>query len=131
MISVGLLLTRHPPGRVSPIMPEVMQLLRARGVAVEAIYPEEGLVDLGRLDVAHDLYVLKSGSDTALSLAGALHSAGASILNPYPVSAACRDKIVLSLVLRGAGVPLPETYVATHPSELHRVVSAGPIVVKP
>jgi ribosomal protein S6--L-glutamate ligase len=131
VISVGFLLTRHPPDRVSPIMPEVMQLLRARGAAVEAIHPEEGLVDLGLLDVAHDLYVLKSGSDTALSLAGALHSAGAAILNPYPVSAACRDKIILTQVLRGARVPLPETYVAAHPSELHRVVSAGPIVVKP
>lgn len=131
VISIGFLLTRHPPERVSPIMPEVLRLLGDRGAMVHAIYPAESLTDLGSLEVEHDLYVLKSGTDAALSLAGALHAAGAAILNPYHVSAACRDKIVLTQVLRGAGVPVPDTYVATHPAQLGALLEAGPIVVKP
>jgi ribosomal protein S6--L-glutamate ligase len=130
-IGVAFLLTRHPSQRLSPIMPDVVRRLGDRGARVETIYPEEMLTDLGSLDLAHDLYVLKSKTDTTLSLAGALHAAGAAILNPYPVSTACRDKIVLSAVLRAAGVPQPETWVATDPTQLGPLLDAGPIVVKP
>jgi ribosomal protein S6--L-glutamate ligase len=130
-IGVAFLLTRHQSQRLSPIMPDVVRRLGDRGARVETIYPEEMLTDLGSLDVAHDLYVLKSKTDTTLSLAGALHAAGAAILNPYPVSTACRDKIVLSAVLRAAGVPQPETWVATDPTQLGPLLDAGPIVVKP
>jgi ribosomal protein S6--L-glutamate ligase len=130
-ISIGFLLRRHPPERASPIIPEVIRLLQGRGASVEAIYADELLTDIGTLGVAHDLYVLKSKTDTTLSLAGVLHAAGAAILNPYPVSAACRDKIVLTGVLRGAGVPLPETYVTGQPAPLAELLQAGPIVVKP
>lgn len=130
-LSVGLLLTRHPSERVSPIMPEVVRLLEARGSVVEVIYPDERLTDLGRLEVSHDLYVLKSGTDGALSLAGALHDAGASVLNPYPVAAACRDKIILTQALRRSGAPLPDTFAAGEPTQLEPLLAAGPIVVKP
>lgn len=128
---MGFLLSRHPSHRASPIFPEVMRRLDDRGASVEAIYPEESLIHLGRLRVAHDLYVLKSKTDAALSLAGALHAAGAVILNPYPVTAACRDKIVVSQLLRQAGVPVPDSYVAGHPDELAGLLGDGPIVVKP
>jgi ribosomal protein S6--L-glutamate ligase len=83
------------------------------------------------LDAKHDLYVLKSGTETALSLAGALHAAGAAILNPYPVASACRDKIVLTQVLARAGVPVPETFVAGAVTQLEPRLADGPLVVKP
>jgi ribosomal protein S6--L-glutamate ligase len=130
-IGVAFLLTRHPSQRLGPIMPDVVRRLRERGARVETIYPEEMLTDLASLDVRHDLYVLKSKTDTTLSVAGALHAAGATILNPYPVSTACRDKIVLSRALRAAGVPQPDTWVATDPMQLESLLDAGPIVVKP
>jgi ribosomal protein S6--L-glutamate ligase len=94
-VRIAFLLVRRPE-RVSPIFPEVARLLEARGAAVELVYPDEGSLDLADVSVEHDLYVLKSGSETALSLAGVLASLGAHLLNPYAVAAACRDKVVAS-----------------------------------
>jgi ribosomal protein S6--L-glutamate ligase len=128
---IGLILVRHPDERESPIMPEVARLLSAHGADVDSLYPDEELADLGRLGVQHDLYVLKSGTETALSLAGALHESGATILNPYPVAAACRDKVLTTHALRAAGVPLPDTYVAARPEQLEPLLEQGPLVVKP
>jgi ribosomal protein S6--L-glutamate ligase len=128
---IGLILVRHPAERQSPIMPEVAQFLSRRGAEVARLYPDEVAVDLGRLRVEHDLYVLKSGTETALSLAGALHESGASILNPYPVAAACRDKVLATRLLRTAGVPLPDTYVAARPEQLEPLLKEGSLVVKP
>src|SRR5207248_7385754 len=91
---ICVLFVKHPPERKSPILPEIVRLLRERGDVVDLSYPDEALTDLSRLRVEHDLYVLKSGSEAALSLAGALHAQGAAILNPYPAAAALRDKIV-------------------------------------
>jgi ribosomal protein S6--L-glutamate ligase len=128
---IGLILVRHPVERQSPIMPEVARLLSQRGAEVDRLYPDEVAVDLGRLRVEHDLYVLKSGTETALSLAGALHEAGANIINPYPVAAACRDKVLATRLLRTAGVPLPDTYVAARPEQLEPLLKEGSLVVKP
>jgi ribosomal protein S6--L-glutamate ligase len=128
---VGLILVRHPVERESPIMPEVVRLLSERGVDVDRLYPDDEVADLGSLQVEHDLYVLKSGTETALGLAGALHACGASILNPYPVAAACRDKVVTTQVLRAAEVPLPDSYVAARPEQLEPLLEQGPLVVKP
>jgi ribosomal protein S6--L-glutamate ligase len=131
MLSVGFLLTSHPSERDSPIFPEVMRLLADRGARVDVIHPDETLVDLGNLDVAHNLYVLKAKTDTALSLAGALDSAGAAILNPYPVSAACRDRTLVGRLLGDAGIPVPATWAATDPVLFAHLLKDGPIVVKP
>lgn len=129
--TIAFLLTRRPPTRVSPVMPEVARQLACRGARVERIYPDGAVTGLTSLDPRHDLYVLKSATDTALSVAGALHAAGAATLNPYPVAAACRDKIVLTQILRRAGVPIPDTFVAGSYSQLEPLLSDGPLVVKP
>jgi ribosomal protein S6--L-glutamate ligase len=130
-VRIALILLRHPIEHLSPIMPEVARLLSRRGADVDCLYPDDEATDLGRLRVEHDLYVLKSGTETALSLAGALHEAGATILNPYPVAAACRDKALATQLLRLAGVPLPETYVAARAEQLEPLLDQGPLVVKP
>jgi glutathione synthase/RimK-type ligase-like ATP-grasp enzyme len=114
-----------------PIWSQVADRLAHRGAQVELLWPEEGLIDLGRVRVEHDLYVLKSGSPLGLSFAGSLHAAGAAILNPYPVAAMCRDKIVTSHVLAAAGVPTPETWVTDDAGLLRGLLDGGPIVVKP
>jgi ribosomal protein S6--L-glutamate ligase len=128
---IAFLLVRHPPTRRSPIFPEVVERLRARGAEVDVLYPGEEARSLDALVLDHDLYVLKAGTEVALSLAGALHTLGAAILNPYPVSEMCRDKIVASRALSEAGVPTPATYVASRPDELLPLLEDGPIVVKP
>ncbi|HZX96553.1 MAG TPA: hypothetical protein VFE90_18690 [Myxococcales bacterium] len=128
---IALLMVKHPPERKSPIMPEVIRLLRERGASVDVIYPDESLTDLSSLRVRHDLYVLKSGTDRALSMAGALHAQGAVVLNPYPVAAALRDKVVSTRVLQAAGVPVPATWLARDPMELLPLLRDGALVVKP
>jgi ribosomal protein S6--L-glutamate ligase len=128
---IALILVRHPDERQSPIMPEVARLLSERGADVERLYPDEDAVDLRDVRVRHDLYVLKSGTETALSLAGALHESGANILNPYPVAAACRDKVLTTHALSRAGVPLPDSYVAARPEHLKPLLDEGALVVKP
>jgi ribosomal protein S6--L-glutamate ligase len=126
-----MLMARHPRSKVSPVLPEVVELLSAWGAEVETICPDDRLTRLSDVQASHDMYVLKSGSELALSLAGALHAAGAKILNPYPVAAACRDKVIATRVLQSAGVPTPETYLASNVSELTPLLDDGPLVVKP
>jgi ribosomal protein S6--L-glutamate ligase len=128
---IAFLLKRpRDPGGQS-VMPEVVRLLADRGVDVDVIDPEDRVTDLTALRPECDLYVLKLRTDTTLSIAGALHAAGAAILNPYPVAAACRDKVVASQLLRAAGVPLPETYVAGRPEQLAPLLERGPMILKP
>ena len=130
-MKIGILMQRHPLTRISPIMPEVIRLLRKWKVTVDLIYPEEQLINLTSISVKHDFYVLKSDTDLSLSLAGALHAAGAVILNPYPVAAMLRNKIIATQKLKAAGVPVPETYVASSLKELAPLLNEGPLVIKP
>lgn len=127
---IAMILVQHPKTRHSPVMPEVTRLLREWGAQVDVVQPDEAVTDLSRLPEA-DLYVLKSGTDLALSLAGALHEQGAAIVNPYPAAVACRDKVVASRVLQRAGVPVPETWVTTRPRDLSGLLDGGSLVVKP
>jgi ribosomal protein S6--L-glutamate ligase len=128
---IGMIMVRHPETRISPIMPQVVTLLREWGADVDVIEPDETVTDLGRLRVEHDLYVLKSGTDLALSIAGALHAQGATIVNSYPASVACRDKVVATRMLQASGVPVPETWITTRPRELAGLLADEPLVCKP
>jgi ribosomal protein S6--L-glutamate ligase len=130
-VRIGWVAMRGSANRVSPIMPEVVRLLSEWGATVETIHPEDALTDLSMVRVEHDLYVLKSGTELALSLAGALDAAGAAILNPYPVAAMCRDKVIATRVLQAAGVPVPDTFVTHDPWRLAALLDNGPLVVKP
>ena len=112
-------------------MPAVVEALAESGAIVEVIHPVEGILDLSKVRVEHDLYVLRHTSGLSLSLAGALHELGAVIVNPYPVSAALKDKIVASRTLEAAGVPTPAAYVASQPQQLLALLDLGPLVVKP
>ena len=127
IVRIGFLMLSHPQTRKSPVMPEVVRLLTEWGAEVQIIQPESHLLDLSRLRVEHDLYVLKAKSDIALSIAACLHAHGATILNSYPVSVTLRDKIVTFEALEAAGVPVPKTYVASRPNQLTRPLEDGPL----
>jgi ribosomal protein S6--L-glutamate ligase len=129
-LRIGFLLPRYSPDGKSQ-MPLVMRLLEDAGVIVDVVRPTTRIIDVSRLEIEHDLYVLKKISGLALSLAGALHSRGAAIVNPYPVTVALYDKIIMSRILQAAGVPTPATYVVSRPEELAPLLDAGPLVVKP
>lgn len=123
-------LMQGPPGS-HVLWSDVGRRLTEGGADVEFLFPDTSLNDLSHVRAEHDLYVLKSGSALGLSMAGALHAAGAQILNPYPVAAMCRDKIVTSAVLSAGGVPTPETWVTEDTGHLRGLLESGPIVVKP
>ena len=128
---IAFLMLRHPAERKSPVMPEVHAHLRQWGARVDIIYLEEQLVDVSRIPIEYDLYVLKSKTELAFSVAGALHAAGATILNPYPTSIVLRDKIATFGILHAAGLPVPETFVASRVDQLLPLLDDGPLVVKP
>jgi ribosomal protein S6--L-glutamate ligase len=130
-VRIGILMARHRSSRKSPLMPEVLRLLRDWGATVDLIYPDDRCTELETLRVEHDLYVLKSETEMALSVAGALHAVGAPILNPWPVATMMKDKIAALRRLSAAGVPVPETHVTSTPQSLVPLLESGPIVVKP
>ena len=129
-LRIGFLVPSYSPQSTSH-MPTVMRALSDAGVVVDVIHPVKQMLELSDVRVEHDLYVLKKTSRLALSIAGALHAQGAVIVNPYPVSVALRDKIITSRILQSAGVPTPDTYVASRPERLESLLDGGPLVVKP
>jgi ribosomal protein S6--L-glutamate ligase len=116
---------------LNPVIEETLHQLRQRGARVEVIYPEQEFTRLTELQVEYDLYLLKSGTDRALSLGGALHMLGAATLNPYPIVAMMRNKIIVTCALEAAGVPVPESFIATTASDLEALLAAGPLIYKP
>ena len=129
-LRIGFLVPSYSPQSTSH-MPTVMRALSDAGVVVDVIHPVKQMLELSDVRVEHDLYVLKKTSRLALSIAGALHAQGAVIVNPYPVTVALRDKIITSRILQSAGVPTPDTYVASRPERLESLLGGGPLVVKP
>jgi ribosomal protein S6--L-glutamate ligase len=130
-MKIGILMMEHSKTRKQSVMPDVVQILTDWGVTVDLIYPEQQLVDVANIRIEHDLYVLKASSNLAMSMAGALHAIGASVLNPYPVAATLRDKIITERILRMAGVPTPDTYVADRAEHLAPLLVEGPLIIKP
>lgn len=128
---IGIITARLASGSLGPLMTEVVELLSEWDVEVEVIRPEREPIDACRLAPVCDLYVLRSGGDIALSLAGALQITGARILNPYPATAACRDKLLATRILRSASVPVPDTFAAERASMLAPLLDEGPLVVTP
>src|SRR5256885_9411036 len=114
MMRFGVLM-RRPRGAHATPMTDAIAQLAADGASVELLHPSESPIDLSRVRVAHDLYVLKEKTDLTLSFAAALHAAGATILNSFPVSLRLRDKVLTCKVLEAAGVP---TRSEEHTSEL-------------
>jgi ribosomal protein S6--L-glutamate ligase len=123
-------------GRYKPTdrghLPRVARLLEDWGATVEWIHVAgDGLIDVAEVRIEHDLYVLKDKSDLAMSFAASLHAVGAAILNPYPVSAMLRDKIVTFQVLQAAGLPVPQSFIASEVEQLRAALHEGPLIVKP
>src|SRR5438552_18243540 len=113
-VRVGFLLP-HYSQKSRSLMPDVVRALGESGALVDVIHPVDGMVDLSKVRVQHDLYVLRHTSGLSLSLAGALHALAAAIVNRYLVSAALRDNIIASPNFHAQGVRNPATYLASHP----------------
>lgn len=130
-MKIGFILGYQRPSSRSWLH-QVIDLLRSWGGTVDEIYPGKGLIDLSKVCVEHDLYVLKpSDSDLALSYAGILHGLGARILNSYPVSAMLRDKVLTTQKIQRAGIPVPHTVAVLKAEQVRELLDTGPLIVKP
>jgi ribosomal protein S6--L-glutamate ligase len=125
------ILVRRVPPVPSPVLVEAFELLERRGFEVHSGIPEEMLFEPDRIEVEHDLYLLKSHTELSLSVAGVLHARGARLLNPYPSCIATQNKIVAARRLRAAGVPIPRCWVTGDLALLEPVVAERPLIVKP
>jgi glutathione synthase/RimK-type ligase-like ATP-grasp enzyme len=130
-MNVCFLLERGSPPRTNPIMEEVYRRLEARGVGVAALYPEESVVRLDALRVEADLYLLKSDTEFAFSLAVALEHIGARVLNSFRACALAKDKMLAAMILQQAGLPAPRAYAAAHPSLLKSACADQALIFKP
>jgi ribosomal protein S6--L-glutamate ligase len=130
-MKIAIVSARSESSGGGSVMREAIDLLEEKGAAVDVVSPEEGPINLGSLRPEHDLYILKSGTETALSLIGSLHAAGAATLNPYPIVVEMKNKVIATKVLHAAGVPLPDTFVAAEATQLTPILGEGPLVVKP
>jgi ribosomal protein S6--L-glutamate ligase len=110
---------------------EVFDILERRGFQVESGIPEEAVARPDRLRIEHDLYILKSHTELALSVAGVFETLGAHLLNPYPSCITTQDKIVASRRLSAAGVPVPRCWITGDAALLAPIAEETPLIVKP
>jgi ribosomal protein S6--L-glutamate ligase len=125
-----ILETRNPP-RPNQIIVEAAALLQMRGAQVRLIYPEQELWRLDTLRVDADLYLLKSDSELALSLAHSLELLGGRVLNPYDTCRKVKDKTVTAALLCRSGIPTPPSYAAGHPRQLKYQLQGSSLILKP
>jgi ribosomal protein S6--L-glutamate ligase len=110
---------------------EAGALLKQRGVEVAMRYPEEEVVRLDRLAVDADVYLLKSNTELALSLATAVEGLGGRVLNSAFATGLAKNKVAVAAALRQAGVPTPPSLVAGRPAQLAPRLAGGPLIFKP
>lgn len=121
----------EPPRSPSSVTFDVVEGLRAAGSDLEIVSERDRLVDLDAFSFDYDLYLFKSHSPLAESLAAAAHYRGGLLLNDYPATMKVRDKILTCALLLGAGVPTPRTFVTDSVEALRPVAARMPLVVKP
>jgi len=130
-VKICFLLTHRVPDVPSPVLREVYAQLARRGHVVEGWIPEDRLLRADTLEPDADLYILKSHTEHALSLAAVLHDRGAHLLNPYPASLSAQDKITAARRLHAAGVPTPPTWITADLQSAVPLLGDGPLIVKP
>jgi glutathione synthase/RimK-type ligase-like ATP-grasp enzyme len=121
----------EPPRSQTSVTYDVINGLKQGGAEVEIVTERAGLVDLEHFKFDYDLYLFKSHSPLAESLAAAAHYRDAKLLNEYPATMKVRDKVLTCTMLLQAGIPTPRTFVTDSIENLRSVVRDMPIVVKP
>jgi ribosomal protein S6--L-glutamate ligase len=114
-----------------PAYVSAMALLADRDFTVSRGVPEAALLCPDRLCVRHDLYVLASRSELAMSVAAVLHDRGGQFLNPFPACALAQDRITAASRLAAAGVRVPRSWVTADFAMLCELAADRPVIVKP
>jgi len=118
-------------GHINPVTAEVIAHLEERGARVDLVVPEASCFDVAAIRPEHDLYVLKSKTPLALSVAGVLAMAGAAVVNTVESCELIRDKVATTALLARAGVPVPPSWATGDAALLQPLLEEGPMWVKP
>lgn len=121
----------EPPRSPSSVTFQIIEGLKSSGAGVEIVTERTGLVDLQNFKFDYDLYLFKSHSPLAESLAAAAHYRGCKLLNEYPATMKVRDKVLTCTMLLQAGIPTPRTFLTDNIETLRPIVREIPIIVKP
>ena len=109
--------------------------LRKRGVECDRIDPRDVVFELGGNGLGeYDAALIRCLSHSqAYYITRWLESTGMPAISPHRVVAACGDKLITSVALQRAGVPIPRTKVAFTPqTALEAIEELGyPVVLKP
>lgn len=130
-MKVAVISKRSEYAHSTPVMETMYGLLRKRGVNIELIVPERDLIDLAKLEVNHDLYLLRPGVELGLSIAGILHRKGAHILNDYHACCIVQDKAQVSHDLIMHDIPTARSFISGHPEQVMEHLDRHPVIVKP
>lgn len=121
----------EPPRSKTSVTYDIINGLQAGGADVDIITEQSGLIDLEQLKFDYDLYLFKSHSPFAESLAAAAENHDGKLLNDYSATMKVRDKILTCTLLLQAGIPTPRTFITDSIESLRSIVRETPIVVKP
>lgn len=121
----------EPPRSKTSVTYDIIEGLKAGGAEVAIITEQSGLIDLESFTFDYDLYLFKSHSPLAESLAAAAHYRNDKLLNEYPATMKVRDKVLTCMMLLQADIPTPRTFVTDSIETLQGVSKEMPIVVKP
>lgn len=121
----------EPPRSPNSVTYQIIDGLKQGGAEVEIVTERAGLIDLEHFRFEYDLYLFKSHSPLAESLAAAAHYRGCRLLNEYPATMKVRDKVLTCTLLLQAGIPTPRTFVTDNLEALRPVAAGMPVVVKP
>lgn len=127
---ITFLLVRRVPDRPSPLLEQVARRLRSHGHHVTGFIVEEVLTSA---DPHPDdtLYLLKSHTESALSVASALEARGRRVFNPLQACTTAQDKVLANQRLAAAGVAVPDTWTTATPSTALELLRQSPLVLKP
>lgn len=105
---IGFLCRRRPAGHRGSLFGRLAPFLLEAGYEVEAVHAGESAY---RLDERPpwDMVLLHSESAAALHLAAAAEAWGVPSINGAEPTRLARDRLAVAAVLRGAGLPVPES----------------------
>jgi glutathione synthase/RimK-type ligase-like ATP-grasp enzyme len=125
-----ILEARDPP-HINEVIVGTVALLESCGNKVTMVYPEKELWRMDGLQVDADLYLLKSDSELALSLAHSLEQIGARVINTYDTCRRLKDKTHTAGQLVHAGILTPQSFAASDATFFAPLLNQGPLILKP
>lgn len=116
---------------VSAVTEEIIGHLNSKGAHVDLLVPEEKALDMDKIRLYYDLYILKSKTPLTLSMAGALSASGAFIINTWKTTLLNRNKVVSTAILAASSIPVPPSWATGQPLQFLPLLKGGPLWMKP